>query len=182
MSQAIQYRIVPSNPRAHLFTVTCTVPDPAPDGQILRLPTWIPGSYLVREFARNVVELHAQSERQSVAVTKVAKDAWQCAPCQGPLSVTYDVYAWDLSVRAAHLDETHGFVNGPSVVLHADGKLDRRCEVDIVAPEGERYADWRVATSLARAGAPAYGFGRYAAADYDELIDHPMEVSAFTLV
>ena len=74
MSQAIHYRIVPSNPRAHLFTVTCTVPDPAPDGQILRLPTWIPGSYLVREFARTQPPSANVWDRFAASLSYVAGD------------------------------------------------------------------------------------------------------------
>src|SRR5262249_37600979 len=57
----------------------------------------------------------------------------------------------------------------------------RPCEVELVRPEGEAFADWRVATSLPRLDAPEFGFGTYRARDYDELIDHPVEMSAFTL-
>src|SRR6476469_1394671 len=115
MNEPIRYRIATRNPSAHIFRVTCSIADPDPAGQVVRMPTWIPGSYLIREFARNIVELEARSESGPVAVEKIAKDAWQCAACTGPLVVEYDVYAWDLSVRAAHLDDTHAFFNGPSV-------------------------------------------------------------------
>lgn len=182
MSPPIRYRIVPSDPAAHLFTVTCSIADPNPAGQVVRMPTWIPGSYLIREFARNVVSLHAESAGKPVPVAKIAKDAWRCEPCAEPLCLTYEVYAWDLSVRAAHLDEQHAYFNAPSVFIYAEGKAERACEVEIVPPEGERYRDWRVATSMRRADAQPYDFGRYAADNYDELADHPVEMSAFTLV
>ena len=61
------------------------------------------------------------------------------------------------------------------------GREQRACEVDILRPTGARYRNWRVATAMRRAGAPAYGFGTYRAADYDELIDHPVEMGEFTL-
>jgi predicted metalloprotease with PDZ domain len=181
MNEPIHYSITPSNPHAHLYTVCCSIADPNVEGQVLRLPTWVPGSYLIREFARHIVALHADCDGAALPVTKIAKDAWRCAPCGGTLSVTYDIYAWDLSVRAAHLDATHGYFNGASVFLYAEDKLDRPCAVEIVAPSGEPFRDWRVATSMPRAGAPEYGFGRYLAANYDELIDHPVEMGTFAL-
>jgi len=177
----IQYRIVPRDPHAHLFEVACTIADPAPDGQHFTLPAWIPGSYLIRDFARHVTAVQARSGRKSVAIEKIDKDTWRAAPCDGPLTVTIEVYAWDFSVRGAHLDATHAFFNGTSVFLRAIGAQSRACEVEILPPPGARYRQWRVATTLARKDAPAYGFGTYKAADYDELIDHPVEMGTFTL-
>jgi predicted metalloprotease with PDZ domain len=89
MTSTIRYRIIPANPGAHLFEVTCTLDDPDPAGQAFRMPTWIPGSYLIREFARNVVTFKATSAGESVAATKTAKDTWQVARCAGPLTVTF---------------------------------------------------------------------------------------------
>jgi predicted metalloprotease with PDZ domain len=177
----IQYRIVPKNPEAHLFEVSCTVHDPDPGGQIFALPTWIPGSYLIREFARNVISIAATSRRRSVEIEKLDKHTWRAAPARGPLTVTIEVYAYDLSVRGAHLDRTHGFFNGPSMFLCAVGKEARAYTVSIMPPKGSRYRDWRVATAMRRKDAPLHGFGEYRAASYDELIDHPVEMGLFTL-
>ena len=178
----IRYRIVPGNPHAHVFEVSCAVDIPDPAGQAFRLPAWIPGSYLIREFARHFVSVRAECNGARIAIRKTAKDVWQADACAGPLTMTAEVYAFDLSVRAAYLDGERGYFNGTSVFVWPVGQEDRPCEVDIVAPQGEHYREWRVATSLPRAGASAYGFGRYAAASYDELIDHPVEMGSFDLV
>jgi predicted metalloprotease with PDZ domain len=179
----IRYTIVPKDPAAHLFEVTLTVDDPAPDGQRFMLPVWIPGSYMVREFARNIVTLRALNDAgRRVRVTKTDKQTWQAAPVKGALTLRYDVYAWDLSVRAAHLDDTVGFFNGTSVFLAAIGHEAARCIVDIQRPDGHAYRHWRVATAMAEArGTKRYGFGEYVAADYDELVDHPVTLGEFTL-
>jgi predicted metalloprotease with PDZ domain len=182
MTEALHYRIVASDPAAHVFTVTLTIPDPDSAGQVVRMPTWIPGSYLIREFARNVVRLSARDAGGALAATKIAKDAWQLAPAAGPVVIEYEVYAWDLSVRAAHLDATHAFFNGPAVFLYAEGREHRPCDLELVRPRGEAFSDWRVATSLPPLDAPDFGFGTYRARDYDELIDHPVEMSDFTLL
>jgi predicted metalloprotease with PDZ domain len=176
----IRYRIVPKHPEAHLFEVSCTVADPDPIGQRFALPAWIPGSYMIREFAKHIVGIRAEVRGVPIKLTKLDKHTWRAAPCGGPLVVTAEIYAWDLSVRGAHLDTTHGFFNGPCVFLRVLGKDERRCEVEIVRPRGRRYARWRVATSLPRAGASPHDFGMHAAADYDELIDHPVEMGTFT--
>ncbi|MBB3223110.1 M61 family metallopeptidase [Pseudoduganella umbonata] len=178
---AVAYAIVAKDLAAHLFQVTLTVQQPAPDGQLLALPAWIPGSYMIREFSRNIVQIRAEANGQPVALAKLDKHSWQAPPVEGPLTVQYDVYAWDLSVRAAHLDQTHGFFNGTSVFLRVAGQEEVPHVVDIVRPADEAARGWRVATALPELKAKRYGFGTYVAADYDELIDSPVEMGDFAL-
>jgi len=175
----IRYSIRPKDPAAHLFEVAVTVFDPDPDGQRFMLPAWIPGSYMMREFARNIVALRAESAGRPLACEKIDKTTWRCETTPAPVTLVYEVYAWDLSVRSAHLDQTHGFFNGTSVFVLPEGKEAAPCEVEIAPPHGESFSDWRVATALPRAGAPAFGFGKYTAANYDELVDHPVEMGTF---
>ncbi len=182
---AVRYRVVPARPGAHLFRVSCTVEHPDPSGQRFALPAWSPGSYLIRDYSRHIVSIAASSlERgraRPLALEKTDKHSWRAVSAPGPVRVDYEVYAWDLSVRGAHLDATHAFFNGPAVFLRALGQEDRACELDIARPAGARFRGWRVATAMARAQAPAMGFGTYRAANYDELIDHPAEMGEFAL-
>ena len=178
---AIHYTIVPRDLAGHLFNVTVTVANPDPDGQTFALPAWIPGSYMIREFARNIVRIRADSGGQPLALTKLDKHSWRAAPVAGPLTLHYEVYAWDLSVRAAHLDQTHGFFNGTSVFLRVVGQESLVHQVDIQRSADPAAQTWRVATAMPAAGAKRYGFGVYACANYDELIDHPVEMGDFEL-
>jgi predicted metalloprotease with PDZ domain len=178
---AIHYTIVPKDLAGHLFNVTVTVPTPSADGQVFALPAWIPGSYMIREFARNIVRIRAESNGAAITLTKLDKHSWQAAPCAGPLTLHYEVYAWDLSVRAAHLDQTHGFFNGTSVFLRVVGQEAGAHEADIQRPADPAARSWRVATAMKELGAKRYGFGTYVAANYDELIDHPVEMGDFAL-
>ncbi|WP_153111932.1 M61 family metallopeptidase [Propionivibrio limicola] len=187
-SDSIHYRLSPADPAAHHFEVVCRVEHPDPDGQRFALPAWIPGSYLIRDFARHIVAIRAESAGKPVRLDKLDKHTWQAAPLKRgqPLTVTCLVYAWDLSVRGAHLDRTHGFFNGTSVFLRVIGQEESPCLVDIRPPAGEAFKDWRVATSLEPAvgvegAAKPYGFGSYRAESYDDLIDHPVEMGTFTL-
>lgn len=178
----IHYKIQAASPTEHLFKVELTLKNPDPNGQTLLLPAWIPGSYMIRDFAKNVVSLYAHSHNQLIKLKKINKSTWLCPPLNGPLTVVYEVYAWDLSVRGAHLDTTHGFFNGASVFLCPVGLEDHMCSVEILAPEGNNYQEWKVATSMPRLTAKEHGFGMYQASNYDELIDHPVEMGCFTLV
>lgn len=181
MTQAIQYCIEPFDLNGHLFRVSMTVNDPDKKGQLFRLPAWIPGSYMIREFARNIVQIRACDQNRPIRLTKIDKHTWQADPCNGPISLSYEVYAWDLSVRSAHLDQTHAFFNGSSVFLEAVGLENRPHIVDIKKPDSPDALTWRVATALPEYHAPRYGFGTYIAKDYDELIDSPVEMGNFIL-
>ena len=183
----LHYTLELANPAAHIFRVTLSIAAPKPAGEVLSLPVWIPGSYMIREFAKNIVSLKATQAGKRVALTQLDKHRWQLAPTRSalPVQVVAEIYGWDLSVRCAHLDTTHAFFNGTQVFLMVEGREHEKHAVTLVKPEGEGYADWRVATSLPVArglpGAARHGgFGVYRAASYDELIDHPVEMGTFT--
>jgi predicted metalloprotease with PDZ domain len=181
MKDTIRYTIEAIDPAAHLFEVSISVDAPHPEGQVLSLPAWIPGSYMIREFSRNIVRIQAESAGVQLALRKLDKHTWKAAVCKGKLVVRYEVYAWDMSVRTAHLDQTHGFFNGTSVFLRAHGCEHLPHVLELRRPAGVAYKAWRVATSLPELKAKRYGFGTYVAADYDELIDHPVEMGSFVL-
>ncbi|QLI83066.1 M61 family metallopeptidase [Chitinibacter fontanus] len=178
----ISYRIAPLDVAAHLFVVELLISHPNPAGQQLQLPTWIPGSYLIREFARNIVQISATSAGQAVAIHKLDKSSWQLAPCEQALTVRYEVYAFDLSVRGAYLDQTRAFFNGTSVFLAVAGQESTPCQVTIAAQDFINYKHWQVATGLPAQELDPSGFGHYCAANYDELIDCPVEISDFASV
>jgi len=174
----VHYSVTP-RPTAHKFDVVLDIAAPSPDGQVLSLPAWIPGSYMIRDFAKHVVSLEATSGGQPVAATKRDKQTWVLAPTKAAIQVRYSVHAWDLSVRKAHLDATHGYFNGTSVFLRVHGADESPCAVELAKPEGDRYAAWRVATTLPRTNGEALEFGGFRAKDYDELIDCPVEMGTF---
>jgi len=179
---SIQYALQASHPEAHEFTVQMHISEPNPNGQTVRLPTWIPGSYMIRDFSKNIVTLDAASDGQPVELEKVDKSTWKAPAGLSDLTLHYVVYAWDLSVRTAHLDANHGFFNGTSVFLSADGFENTAHTVTIEANESDSCMGWQVATSLKATQINADGFGVYEATDYDDLIDHPVEMGRFERV
>ena len=181
MTAPHRYSIWPKDPAAHVFEVRLTVASPNPGGQTFALPTWIPGSYMIRDYAKNVITARAESDGRDVMLRKLDKTRWRAAPVDRELTLILEVYAHDESVRGAHLDLTHAFFNGTCVFPLVEGQDDIACELDIRAPEKPVGKRWRVATSLQPVEAQSYSFGRYAAADYAELIDHPVQIGELSI-
>ena len=176
-----RYRISPHDPDAHLFEVRLTVETPDPEGQVFAMPAWIPGSYMIRDYARNVVSIRAEADGRDVPLTKLDKSRWRAVPVQKPLTLIAEIYAYDLSVRGAHLDRTHAYFNGSCVFFAVCGQERLPCALEIVPPVDPEAAEWRVATSMRRKGAAPYSFGTFEADDYAELIDHPVEAGHLTI-
>jgi predicted metalloprotease with PDZ domain len=179
LSFVIRYTVTPLDPRAHLFAVRCTVPRPDPKGQVFRLPSWIRGSYLVRDFAKHVLTASAESGGAPVALERLDKSTLRCAPAAGPLTLSCTVYAYDESVRKAYLDARRGFFNGSSLFYCPAGQQAAPMEIELRRPESAEYAGWRAATAMPPVSVDAQGFGLYHAGDYEEALDHPFELGEF---
>ncbi len=173
----VHYRIEPTDLHAHLFTVTLTVRRPAAS-QELSLPVWIPGSYLVREFSKNLQSLKAQQGQRALQPVQLDKHRWQVQCTDNkPLALTYQVCAYDSSVRTAWLDASRGFFNGTSLCLRVHGQEQQPHTLELVRTAAT--AAWAAATGLRSLTVDKQGFGLYAAADYDELVDCPVELGHF---
>jgi predicted metalloprotease with PDZ domain len=175
----VHYRVQLHDLHAHLFRVTLTIAQPSAR-QRVSLPVWIPGSYLVREFAKNLQQLRARQGEEAVAVAvhQLSKHQWE-VDCEtgAPLELEYEVSAYDTSVRTAWLDARRGFFNGTSLLLRVHGQeaLTHRLQVQ-ASPE---VPHWQLATGMTAVAVDEQGFGTYAAANYDELVDCPVEMGAF---
>ena len=160
---------------SHLFEVTLRIACPA-ERQQLALPAWIPGSYLIREFSGKLLALQARQGRKTCAVQQIDKHRWQVDCTAGkPLDVAYQVQAHDASVRTAWLDADRGFFNATSLCLMVLGQTGEP-QYLTVEPAAKH---WELATGLEPVRIDARGFGRYVAANYDELADCPVEMGAF---
>ncbi len=150
----------------------------AADGLTLRLPAWIPGSYMIRDFSRHIVEMRAtDSAGRHLQIEKIDKHSWRIAANEEEIRVDYIVYANDLSVRGAHVDNTHVFFNGTSLYLAVESMQHLRHRVEILQPGSDAYANWQVATTLPIVSVDDLGYGQYEAEDYEQLIDYPVEIA-----
>jgi len=177
---AVHCRVECADREAHLFAITLTIAEPAAL-QRVALAAWIPGSYLLREFSKNLQQLRAQQGRRKRVVRQLDKAGWEidCTPGK-PLVLQYEVCAYDNSVRTAWLDAERGFFNGTSVCLQVEGQVDAPHALEVVAPPVVAgAARWSCATALRPARIDRQGFGSYLAANFDELADSPVEMGPF---
>lgn len=146
---------------------------------MLRLPSWIRGSYLVRDFAKHVSGLAAERDGIALPIERLDKSSFRVLATAGLLTLSYCVYAYDESVRKAYLDTRRGFFNFSSLVYCPQGFEQAVFEARIEKPRLEAAQGWQVATALVAVDTDATGFGRYTAAGYETLIDSPVEMAAF---
>ena len=151
-----RYRVRMLKLHAHVFDVELELERPDPAGQELWLPVWVPGSYLVREFARHVLDMRAFCGRRELGLRKTAKNRWRIEACEGPLRVQLSVYAHDASVRAAWLDPSRGFFNASSLLPAAAGFEHVEHQLSLEPPPELR---WSVATTLPARRVGERGFG-----------------------
>lgn len=179
---ALHYHVSLHDAHAHFYRVRLSIARPAAP-QTVSLPVWIPGSYLVREFAKNLHQLSATQGGQPCPAEQISKNTWRL-DCQAgqPLVLEYLVSAYEPSVRAAWLDSQRGFFNGTSLFLRVWGQEGQPHQLHMERPDPSNAPfaqDWELATALQPVQVDAAGFGLYQAAHYDELADSPVEMGTF---
>lgn len=160
-------------PLRHLFRVELTFSHQGNQAPKLSLPNWVPGSYMIREFARHLTDLSASCNGQTVPLQQLDKHTWQAAAnCHGEWQLVYHIYAFDLSVRGCYLDSERGFFDGAALFLRLHGSEQQTHRVRLDFP-----AEWQTATSL-----PRLDDGTYHAPNYRQLIDHPVEAGCLEIL
>jgi predicted metalloprotease with PDZ domain len=141
----IHYQVAMSQPETHLFEVTLHLVNYTSSILDLKLPVWTPGSYLVREYAKNLQDFAAFADAQPLRWWKKSKNHWQVDKSNvSELTIHYRVFANELSVRTNHLDITHGYFNGAALFFRLPGWEKQPIRVTIVPP----YPEWQVTTPL----------------------------------
>ncbi|MEW8205278.1 MAG: PDZ domain-containing protein [Candidatus Thiodiazotropha taylori] len=176
----IDYRLKLDAPQSHIFEVELTIHNPDPDGQMVYLPAWIRGSYLIRDYARHIVSIEANADGEPLILSKLDKQSWKIEPVTQSITINYQIYAWELTVRSAHFDNTHAYFNGPALFLAVSGQELMPCRLEIVAPKFKLQNEWRVAFSMKPEQIDEQGFGAYQADDYETLIDCPGEIGDYS--
>ena len=175
---ALHYRVAMPQPASHLFEVTLTACGWQAPVLDLKMPVWTPGSYLVREYARHLQDFTATAGDRLLKARKLAKNHWQIeTDGVSELTVSYRLYANELTVRTNHLDATHGYFNGAATFLYIPGYENCPLEVAIALPEPQ----WQIATPLEPQPNPAEGVRAFRAENFDALVDSPFEIGNHAL-
>ncbi len=175
-AQTIAYQLRMPKPQNHYFDVEMTLSDFKEKELNLKLPVWAPGSYLVREFSKNLNLVKAFEENgKEIQVVKKTKNTWTVKSNGGKkIKVKYEVYSFELSVRTSFLDLTHGFVSGSCVFMYVDGYKEKKGTLEIVKPTFFKTISTalpKASISIARDGSESFEFS-----NYDQLVDCPIEI------
>lgn len=162
----ITYTLTP-DPKAHQWHITLKFQNPSDSSAVLKLPNWVPGSYLIRDFSRHIITISAECDGQPAALSQTAKNIWQTSPKSGHWVIRYIVYAFDLSVRGSFLDTNRGFFDGSCLFFSIEGRLKDTHSLSF----NDLPKEWRIATSM-----PTTGSNTFQTTSYHDLIDHPVEL------
>lgn len=166
----IHYQVAMSQPQTHLLEVRLDLRDFPRSVLDLKFPVWTPGSYLVREYARHLQDFTVVAGDIPLNWRKIAKNHWQVdTQGQSHITVTYRIFANELSVRTNHLDQTHGYFNGAATFFRIVGLEGESIDLTVIPPTPE----WRVTTALPLVPGST---NTYRAIDFDTLVDSPVEV------
>lgn len=173
----IAFTVSMPKPHTHMLDVEVrikqAVTEPAAKEQVLVLPVWTPGSYMIREFERHVQDFAAtDAAGQPLKWEKINKNSWR-VETNGARDwrANYRVYANELSVRTSEVNSDHAFWNNATLLMYLDGTLKAPATLQVLAPQ-----PWKVATGLP----PVPGQkNTFRAENFDVLYDSPVEVSNF---
>ncbi len=176
LAQQIKYELRMEKPQNHYFQVEMHLTDFNEKELLVKMPVWAPGSYLVREFAKNVDMVKAYDENgKSLPIAKKTKNSWAVSKGKAKkVVVKYEVYAFELSVRTSFLDLTHGFVSGSGIFMYVDGHKERKGRLSIFPNK----VFGTITTALPKAGESLQRDGSrdFEFSNYDQLVDCPIEI------
>ncbi|MGF1924546.1 MAG: M61 family metallopeptidase [Bacteroidia bacterium] len=167
----IGFEVSFKEPQAHYAEVEMNIAGIAAKNYVdVKMPVWTPGSYLVREFAKSVEGFGASVAGKSVRSEKVSKNTWRIYSAKADqVKINYRVYAFEVSVRTAFVDDSHAFLSSAGIFMYPAGMLKTPSTVKIIP-----YAGWtKVSTGLPAVAGKDF---TYFASDFDILFDSPIEV------
>lgn len=175
--QKIHHELSMPAPETHYFHVETILKDFVEEKIVLTMPVWSPGSYLVREYPKNVNLLRAKDEKgKNLPVKKITKNQWEIEKGKAKtVTVNYEVYAFELTVRTSFLDLTHGFLNGVNIFMYPEGHKDLGGKLTVVPHSSFK-------TISAPLEEEKEGFSSddnaktFIFNDFDELADSPIEI------
>ena len=173
LASPLSHLIKMPEPQTHYFEITTTVDLSNVSYKKLfvdfKMAAWTPGSYLIREFAKNLEAVKAEANGKPISISKINKNTWRVAlsAATKKIQVSYRVYAFELSVRTSFLDDSHGYINPASVLLYVNDFANLPQDINI-----EPYKNFKVVSTALK------GTGKftYQAKNLDELIDSPIEI------
>lgn len=180
MANKITYTLSFDNMNQHIVDVRLDIVKPNQQ-QKIAMAAWVPGSYMIRDFAAHVVSIKAfDNKNNAVKVTKLDKSTWQLEDCGEEVTVKYQVYCFDNAPRGALVNDTQVFLNGARIFLEVKSKSDMPVDIELVENKQLKKLAAEVATTMPPLKLAKNGFGKYHAESYLDAIEHPMLIANYT--
>ncbi len=167
---SITYRLSMPNPNTHIYEVSIDIAGNKKNEVLLKMPVWAPGSYLIREFPRHVEGVSAFADNKDLSVVKISKNTWKVnTQKKAAFTFKYKVYAYELSVRTSFLDIEHAYINGTSVFMYVDERMNESLKLNITP-----YKEFKqISVGLIPNNGDKWA---YVIDNYDLLADSPIEI------
>ena len=169
----INYKISVLNPNTHYANVELEISDFASKTLEFKMPVWTPGSYMVREFEKNVDRVTASNEKGAIEISKTDKSTWKISDTKGSkkIVISYPIYCFEASVRTSYIDSEHAFFLLTSCLMYSEGMTANGGSITLDYPK-----TWqKISTTLSLSKPNVYNY-----ANYDELVDSPIEIGNHT--
>ena len=175
VSQSVMYSLSMPQPQNHYYEVEMILSDLTESEVLVKMPVWAPGSYLVREFSKNVDQVYASNEKGiDLEIKKVSKNGWSIKRNGAKkVKIRYSVYAFELSVRTSFLDLTHGYVSGSGVFMYTESTRNKKGILSITP-----HSSFKTITTAmpARSEGVVSESKEFTFENYDQLVDCPIEM------
>jgi predicted metalloprotease with PDZ domain len=169
----VNYTIKIENPNSHYALVTMDISGITEKSIDVKMPVWTPGSYMIREFERNIQSVSAQSGTEKLSLHKTDKNTWHVDNTKGQksISVQYAIYCFEPTVRTSYIDNDHAFLLLTSCLMYTGNTQSGPGKLKLEFP-----VSWsKVSTTLSKTGENEFAFN-----NYDELVDSPIEIGNHT--
>lgn len=178
----IDYIVRMSNPKSHYLEVEMQLQAIKGNSVEVKMPVWTPGSYLVRDFSKNVDRVIALDEKGGqLSCEKTTKNTWKITTNKNKkITVKYKVFAFEQSVRTSYLDEFHGFINGTGVFMYTEQFKNEKGTVTIIPHSSFK----KITTGLDRISETVVADDNaqvFTFQNYDQLADSPIEIGNQTV-
>lgn len=165
-SQAdVEYKIDFVEPEHHFADVSVRFPANNSQYMDVKLPAWRTGKYKILDLANGIREFSAQdSNGNPLNWYKIDKSTWRVEKPQQGVVVNYELYANQLGTRTRHIDDSHAYLDAASALVYSPSSREQALTVELAMPD-----DWKSISGM------AFEDNKFVAANYDVLVDSPIE-------
>lgn len=165
----VSFIVSMEKPNTHYFHIEMECNGDCPEDFSFKMPTWTPGYYWMLNYAKNVFNFSATDvNANALDFVKTDLNTWQIQGIKnGIVKISYDVFAYNISVAESFLDDGRAFISPTGVFLFREEHMQNPVITKIIP-----YKNWTtVNTGLEKIKGRE---NTYFAQNFDVLYDCPI--------